>query len=105
MDGRYTPAAFMLGLMAASVGAATREPGEILRTVLRGGYDMKKNAAYAKLEAYALAPVFWQMAYQASGYDEGADHDLSRLLLHIFIQAASRNLTGKVFDDINPHAV
>ena len=105
MDGRYTPAAFMLGLMAASVGAADREPGEILRTVLRGGYDMKKNTAYAKLESYALAPVFWQMAYQASGYDEGSDHDLSRLLLHIFIQAASRNLAGKVFEDINPHAV
>lgn len=99
MAGQFTPAGFLLGLMAAATGASSREPGAILFRVLTGGYDMEANAAYGRLETYGLTPMFWSMAQQASGYDEGAANDLSRLLLHVFEMAARHVLPASVFDD------
>lgn len=98
MKGQFSPAGFLLGLMAAATGASSREPGAILFRVLTGGYDREANAAYGKLDAYGLTPMFWSMAQQASGYDEGDADDLSRLLLHIFAMAARHVLPASVLE-------
>nr|WP_304081942.1 BREX-1 system phosphatase PglZ type A [Mitsuokella multacida] len=100
MGHRYSPAQVMLAMMAVLTKSRSTDPGDILRAVFEDGYDLETNEAYQRLVAYDLRAVFWSMVRQATGYDEQKDSSLERLLLHIFVTAASRVLPERAFREI-----
>ena len=61
---------------------------------------MEENEAYQKLESFNLTGVFWSMVRQITGYDEKDAKSLSRLLLYLFVTAASRVLPNRAFKEI-----
>lgn len=99
-QGEYSPSKFMLCMMAVLVKSKTYEAGDIMRAVFASGFDMASNEAYQKLHAYELNGIFWSMVRQITGYDEKEESSLSRLLLHLFVTAASRVLPSRAFKEI-----
>ena len=99
-QGEYSPSKFMLCMMAVLVKSKTYEAGDIMRAVFASGFDMASNEAYQKLHAYELNGIFWSMVRQITGYDEKEESSLSRLLLHLFVTAASRMLPSRAFKEI-----
>ena len=100
MAGRYSPAQVMLAMMAVLTKSKSTDPGDILRAVFQDGYEREANEAYQRLAAYGLDTIFWSMVRQATGYDEQQDSSLERLLLHLFVTAASRVLPERAFREI-----
>ena len=100
MPHRYSPAQVMLAMMAVLTKSKSTDPGDILRAVFEGGYELETNEAYQRLAAYDLSAIFWSMVRQATGYDEQEDSSLSRLLLHIFVTASSRVLPERAFREV-----
>lgn len=100
MAGRYSPAQVMLAMMAVLTKSKSTDPGDILRAVFQDGYEREANKAYQRLAAYGLDTIFWSMVRQATGYDEQQDSSLERLLLHLFVTAASRVLPERAFREI-----
>ena len=100
IKNNYSPVQMMLSMMAVLAKSKTVEPGNILRAVFQDGYELNSNAAYQRLVSYELASVFWSMVRQATGYDEKEANCLDRLLLHIFVTAASRVLPERAFREI-----
>ena len=100
MAHRYSPAQVMLAMMAVLTKSRSTDPGDILRAVFEDGYDLETNEAYQRLVAYDLSAIFWSMVRQATGYDEQEDSSLERLLLHLFVTAASRVLPERAFREI-----
>ena len=99
LAGQYTQSQFVLGMMTVATGASSREPEAIFRRVFADGYDMAENTSYGKLQSYGLDAMFWSMAQQMTGYDEGEQHDLWRLLLRIFRLATRRMLPSVAFEE------
>lgn len=97
---RYSPAQVMLAMMAVLTKSKSVDPGDILRAVFQDGYEHEANEAYQRLAAYGLDTIFWSMVRQATGYDEQQDSSLERLLLHLFVTAASRVLPERAFREI-----
>lgn len=100
MADRYSPAQVMLAMMAVLTKSRSTDPGDILRAVFQDGYEREANEAYQRLAAYGLDTIFWSMVRQATGYDEQQDSSLERLLLHLFVTAASRVLPERAFREI-----
>ena len=100
MAGRYSPAQVMLAMMAVLTKSKSTDPGDILRAVFQDGYEREANEAYQRLAAYGLDTIFWSMVRQATGYDEQQESSLERLLLHLFVTAASRVLPERAFREI-----
>lgn len=100
MAHRYSPAQVMLAMMAVLTKSRSTDPGDILRAVFEDGYDLETNEAYQRLAAYDLSAIFWSMVRQATGYNEQEASSLERLLLHIFVTAASRVLPERAFREI-----
>lgn len=96
----YSPAQVMLVMMAVLVKSKTADSGDILRAVFQDGYDMDENETYQRLVAYQLDHIFWSMVRQAAGYDEHEKNSLSRLLLYLFVTAASNVLPERAFREI-----
>ena len=99
-EGEYTQSKIMLGMMAVLVKSKSIEVGDILRAVFTAGTVMEENEAYQKLESFNLTGVFWSMVRQITGYDEKDASNLSRLLLYLFVTAASRVLPNRAFKEI-----
>lgn len=100
MAGRYSPAQVMLAMMAVLTKSKSTDPGDILRAVFQDGYEREANEAYQRLAAYGLDTIFWSMVRQSTGYDEQQESSLERLLLHLFVTAASRVLPERAFREI-----
>lgn len=99
LAGRRSPAQVMLAMMAVLTRSGSADPGDILRAVLKGETP-EENEAYQRLAVYDLGDIFWSMARQATGYDTQAERSLERLLLHIFVTAASRVLPERAFREV-----
>lgn len=102
LAGRRSPAQVMLAMMAVLTRSGSADPGDILRAVLKGETP-EENEAYQRLAVYDLGDIFWSMARQATGYDTQAERSLERLLLHIFVTAASR-VRRREFRPVAEHA-
>ena len=94
-----TPANVMLAMMGVLTHSETAGPADILRAVLEGGLDLETNEAYQRLASYDLEGIFWSMVRQAMGYEE-PEPSLSRLLLYLFVTAASRVLPERAFREL-----
>ena len=105
LQGNYTPARFILGLMGVTVGAGAATPAAILRQVLAAGHDMTDNTCYARLQHDELDDMFWRLARQATGYQAEDKPALSQLLVRIFVLASDYGLGRRLFTAWEPGTV
>lgn len=105
LQGNYTPARFILGLMGVTVGAGVATPEAILRQVLAAGDERTDNTCYAQLQHYGLDDMFWRLAHQATGYQAEEKPALSQLLVRIFVLASDYGLGRRLFTAWEPGTV
>lgn len=88
--GITTASQMHLAVMAAICGATDVQPGSILQAVIRGGTDMASNEVFQSLRSYGAEEPFWALVQQASGYTEGEDASIERMITHILLTATTR---------------
>lgn len=90
--GITTASQMHLAVMAAICGATDMQPGSIVQAVIRGGTDMASNDVFQSLRSYGAEEPFWALVKQASGYNEGEDASIERMVTHILLTATTRTL-------------
>lgn len=90
--GITTASQMHLAVMAAICGATDVQPGSIVQAVIRGGTDMASNDVFQSLRSYGAEEPFWALVKQASGYNEGEDASIARMVTHILLTATTRTL-------------
>ena len=90
--GITTASQMHLAVMAAICGATDMQPGSIVQAVIRGGTDMASNEVFQSLRSYGAEEPFWALVKQASGYNEGEDASIERMITHILLTATTRTL-------------
>ena len=90
--GITTASQMHLAVMAAICGATDVQPGSIVQAVIRGGTDMASNEVFQSLRSYGAEEPFWALVKQASGYYEGEDASIERMITHILLTATTRTL-------------
>ena len=90
--GITTASQMHLAVMAAICGATDVQPGSIVQAVIRGGTDMASNEVFQSLISYGAEEPFWALVKQASGYFEGEDASIERMITHILLTATTRTL-------------
>lgn len=90
--GITTASQMHLAVMAAICGTTDMQPGSIVQAVIRGGTDMASNEVFQSLISYGAEEPFWALVKQASGYNEGADASIERMITHILLTAITRTL-------------
>ena len=90
--GITTASQMHLAVMAAICGATDMQPGSIVQAVIRGGTDMESNEVFQSLISYGAEEPFWALVKQASGYFEGEDASIERMITHILLTATTRTL-------------
>ena len=93
LSGSISTAAQMhLAVMAALAGCNDIQPNKIIKAVISAGLDMDTNSIYQSFLTYGADKPFWVMVSQATGYSEGDDSDLGRLVIHMLLTAATRTM-------------
>lgn len=87
-----TAAQVHLAVMATICRNRDTEPNHIIQAVLCGGLDLETNELYQNFVNYGAENAFWVMVAQATGYNEGENVSLGRLMIHILLTAASRTM-------------
>jgi len=87
-----TTAHMHLAVMAALCGNADIQPEHVIRSVLGGGLDNDSNKIYQSMVSYGADKPFWVLISQATGYDEGDDSSLKRLVVHLLLTAATKTM-------------
>lgn len=90
--GITTASQMHLAVMAAICGTTDMQPGSIVQAVIRGGTDMASNDVFQSLRSYGAEEPFWALVKQASGYNEGEDASIARMVTHILLTATTRTL-------------
>ena len=90
--GITTASQMHLAVMAAICGTTDMQPGSIVQAVIRGGTDMASNEVFQSLRSYGAEEPFWALVKQASGYNEGEDASIERMITHILLTATTRTL-------------
>lgn len=90
--GITTASQMHLAVMAAICGTTDMQPGSIVQAVIRGGTDMASNEVFQSLISYGAEEPFWALVKQASGYSEGEDSSIERMITHILLTATTRTL-------------
>ena len=90
--GITTASQMHLAVMAAICGTTDMQPGSIVQAVIRGGTDMASNDVFQSLRSYGAEEPFWALVKQASGYNEGEDASIERMVTHILLTATTRTL-------------
>ena len=90
--GITTASQMHLAVMAAICGTTDMQPGSIVQAVIRGGTDMASNDVFQSLRSYGVEETFWALVKQASGYNEGEDASIERMVTHILLTATTRTL-------------
>ena len=91
-EGITTASQMHLAIMATICGTNDMQPGSIVQAVIRGGTDMESNEVFQSLLSYGAEEPFWALVKQASGYFEGEDSSIERMIIHILLTAATRTL-------------
>lgn len=90
--GITTASQMHLAVMAAICGTTDMQPGSIVQAVIRGGTDMASNEVFQSLISFGAEEPFWALVKQASGYNEGEDASIERMVTHILLTATTRTL-------------
>lgn len=91
-QGIGTAAQMHLAVMAAICGAKDTNPNSIIRAVILGGSPLESNEVYSRLVNYGAEEAFRELVKQASGYSDGDDFSIEKLVSHILLTAATRTL-------------
>lgn len=91
-DRVFTAAQMHLAVMSALCGNGDIQPNRIIRVVVHAGLDMEDNPIYQSFVHYGADKPFWIMVAQATGYNEGEDASLGRLVIHMLLTAATRTM-------------
>lgn len=100
-DGITTASQMHLAVMATICGANDIKPNSIIKNVIIAGMDMESNQIYKNLVNYGADEAFWEMVKQGSGYFEGEDSTIEKLVTHILLTATSRTLRIDYLSDID----
>lgn len=100
-DGITTASQMHLAVMATICGANDIKPNSIIKNVIISGMDMELNQIYKNLVKYGADEAFWEMVKQGSGYFEGEDSTIEKLVTHILLTATSRTLRIDYLSDID----
>ena len=90
--GITTASQMHLAVMAAICGTTDMQPGSIVQAVIRGDTDLESNEVFQNLRSYGAEEPFWALVKQASGYFEGEDASIERMITHILLTATTRTL-------------
>lgn len=90
--GISTPSQMHLAVMAAICGTDNAHPNSIIKAVISGGTDMETNEVFQNLVNYGAEAPFWALVKQATGYFEGDDSTIEKLVTHILLTATTRTL-------------
>ncbi len=90
--GITTASQMHLAVMAAVCGTDDIQPGSIVKAVIDSGTDMESNETYQNLVKYGADAPFWALVKQATGYFEGEDSSIEKLITHILLTATTRTL-------------
>ena len=90
--GITTASQMHLAVMAAICGTDDIQPGSIVKAVIDSGTDMESNETYQNLVKYGADAPFWALVKQATGYFEGEDSSIEKLITHILLTATTRTL-------------
>ncbi|WP_197273081.1 BREX-1 system phosphatase PglZ type A [Lagierella massiliensis] len=100
-DGITTASQMHLAVMATICGCNDIKPNSIIKNVIIAGMDMETNQIYKNLVNYGADEAFWEMVKQGSGYFEGEDSTIEKLVTHILLTATSRTLRIDYLSDID----
>ena len=100
-DGITTASQMHLAVMANICGSNDIKPNSIIKNVIIAGMDMKTNQIYKNLVNYGADEAFWEMVKQGSGYFEGEDSTIEKMVTHILLTATSRTLRIDYLSDID----
>lgn len=81
-----------LSVMGAICGTSDAQPNSILCAVMAGGLAMEQNTIYQALVSYGADKPFWMLVKQATGYSDGDDSTLAKMMTHILLTAATRTV-------------
>ena len=69
-----------------------RYRNSIVKAVIGGGTEMESNEVFQSLVNYGAEAPFWALVKQATGYFEGEDSTIEKLVTHILLTATTRTL-------------
>ena len=90
--GITTASQMHLAVMAAICGIDDMQANSIVKAIIRGGTDMEANEIFQGLVNYGAEEPFWALVKQATGYFEGKDSSIEKLITHILLTATTRTL-------------
>ena len=95
--GISTPSQMHLTVMAAICGTDDAQPNSIVKAVIGGGTEMESNEVFQSLVNYGAEAPFWALVKQATGYFEGEDSTIEKLVTHILLsyQNTSYGVLGR----------
>lgn len=96
-----TPKDLKLAVMASTSGLRALDPGQIIKAVIKGGYDISKNEVYSNLVNYGADDTFWAMVAQGTGYHED-EPDIKRFAAHLIITAVTRTMHQEYLKGYEP---
>ena len=90
--GITTASQMHLAVMAAICGIDDMQANSIVKAIIRGGTDMEANEIFQGLVNYGAEEPFWALVKQVTGYFEGKDSSIEKLITHILLTATTRTL-------------
>ena len=81
-----------LAVMAVLCGNRDTQTNSIIREVIHAGLDMESNSIYQSFVKYGAQNAFWNKVRQVTGYSEGDEVNLSRMVIHMLFTAATRTM-------------
>lgn len=91
-----------LAVMAVICGIEDIKPNHIIQAVIRGGLDRETNTIYEDLVKYGADTPFWALVRQATGYSEGEDSSIEKMVTHILLTAVTRTLRPEYLAGLEP---
>ena len=91
-NGMTSAKEVVLASMAVICGIKDIQPNSIMKEVIGAGIDNDTNEKYQSLVNYNMDSLFWDMVAQGTGYRDGEEATLGKLVAHIFMTAATRTM-------------
>ncbi len=91
-NGMTSAKEVVLVSMAVICGIKDIQPNSIMKAVIGAGLDNDTNEKYQSLVNYNMDSLFWDMVAQGTGYRDGEEATLGKLIAHIFMTAATRTM-------------
>lgn len=82
----------ILAIMSVICGLKNIQPNSIIKAVIEAGLDNESNEKYQGFVNYNIHEMFWNMVGQGTGYRDGEESTIGKLVTHIFMTTATRTM-------------